>query len=66
MISTRLENNCIESVIFFIFYKKKPTRKKRWGGNNKSNLRNAPYYLKDGDTIGVKVKIVGFSLIFKF
>ncbi|GIY64550.1 ubiquitin carboxyl-terminal hydrolase 40 [Caerostris darwini] len=32
---------------------KKTTRKKRWGAG-KTNLRNSPYFVKDGDTIGVK------------
>ncbi|KAG8184262.1 hypothetical protein JTE90_001081 [Oedothorax gibbosus] len=35
---------------------KKNARKKRWGPN-KSSLRNAPYYLKDGDTIGIKDRL---------
>ncbi|CAL1267253.1 unnamed protein product [Larinioides sclopetarius] len=35
---------------------KKNTRKKRWG-TGKSNLRNSPYFLKDGDTLGVKDRL---------
>ncbi|GFS61409.1 ubiquitin carboxyl-terminal hydrolase 40 [Trichonephila inaurata madagascariensis] len=35
---------------------KKNARKKRWG-TGKSNLRNSPYFIKDGDTIGVKDRL---------
>lgn len=37
-------------------FQKKGGKKKRWGAG-KSNLRHSPYFLKDGDTIGVKVRI---------
>lgn len=35
---------------------KKGNKKKRWGAG-KSNLRHSPYFLKDGDTIGVKDRL---------
>lgn len=56
VIAKRFPEKCQWLIIDDGTNSKKGNKKKRWG-TGKSNLRHSPYFLKDGDTIGVKDRL---------